>query len=144
MPRPCWRTCIARPWNGWRQRRGFRPERFRRSFRTRSINCYPPTCSRSNAEGIVSLWVCAAERAREARNTAPAQRGTLSRQHPMLTIRYSREPPEVELAATPVEFARVAASITELAGSDATEIFVEAVASDPQPYERSLSGLHVS
>jgi hypothetical protein len=62
----------------------------------------------------------------------------------MVTIHGCDESPEVEFAATSAEYALLAESVAELIVSDATEAFVEAVASDPSPYGRSLSGLRVS
>ena len=61
----------------------------------------------------------------------------------MLTIRCGGEPPEIELAAAPEEFERLAASIDDLVASDAAEILVEAASRSPEPYELCLSGLRV-
>ncbi len=62
----------------------------------------------------------------------------------MFTIRYSHTPPEVELAATASEFERLAVSLAELAGSETSEAFIALAVSNPQPYQRSLSGLRLS
>ena len=62
----------------------------------------------------------------------------------MLTIRCGGEPLELDVEATPEEFARLAVSIAELAGSETTEVFIEAAAADPGPYDRCLSGLLIS
>jgi hypothetical protein len=62
----------------------------------------------------------------------------------VLTIRCGGEPPEVELAATPADFERLAASVDDLVASDAAEILVEAAAPSPEPYERCLFVLRIA
>ena len=61
----------------------------------------------------------------------------------MLTIRCGGEPTEIELSATPAEFERLSASITDFAASDAVEIAIQAVVAAPGPYDRSLASLRI-